>query len=131
MRIASVVVQTDSYECHPGTFAHTSAAIAAPSITIAPPSSVLRKLRTGAATFRAQAVRPPYLTAPVSTLIEGPHPVTTRHVLLAALASTLTLPACATRIENPPREKTANGRGESDDAVGRHGLGAKAETVPT
>lgn len=40
-------------------FAQISAAIAAPSITIAPPVSVLRKLRTGAARFRAQAVRPP------------------------------------------------------------------------
>ena len=40
-------------------FAHTIAAIAAASITIAPPVSVLRKLRTGAARLRAHAVRPP------------------------------------------------------------------------
>src|ERR1700739_3264460 len=113
IRIARFVVQTDSYECHPGAFAHTSAAIAAPSITIAPPSSVLRKLRTGAARFRAQAVRPPYVTASVSTLIEGSHLVTTRHLLLAAPASTLTLPACASRIENPRRESRRTAAGAS------------------
>ncbi len=57
--IESSVVHTDSYVCHHGEFAHSSAAIAAPSITNAPPASVLRKLRTGVARFRAHAVRPP------------------------------------------------------------------------
>ena len=56
--IESVVVQTDSYESGHGEFAHSSAATVAPSITTAPPDSVLRKLRTGAARFRAHAVRP-------------------------------------------------------------------------
>ena len=56
-----------SYECE--TLAHVSAAIAAPSITIAPPVSVLRKLRTGAARLRAHAVRPPKVIASVPTLI--------------------------------------------------------------
>ncbi len=66
--IESSVVQTDSYVCHHGEFAHTSAPIAAPSITNAPPASVLRKLRTGAARFRAHAVRPPNGTASVSAV---------------------------------------------------------------
>src|SRR6185437_3863613 len=67
--IESSVVHTVSYECHPGEFDHSRAAIAAPSITNAPPVSVLRKLRTGAARFRAQAVRPPNGVASVVTLI--------------------------------------------------------------
>ena len=57
--------------CHQGEFAHSRAAIAAPSITNAPPVSVLRKLRTGAARFRAHAVRPPNAVASVLTLIAG------------------------------------------------------------
>ena len=69
IRIESVVVHTDSYVCHHGEFAHNSAAIAAPSMTNAPPASVLRKLRTGAARFLAHAVRPPYGIASVVTLI--------------------------------------------------------------
>src|SRR5436309_15323007 len=54
----SFVVQTDSYELDHGAFAHRSAASAAHSNTAAPPVSVLRKSRTGAARFRAHAVRP-------------------------------------------------------------------------
>ncbi len=50
-------------------FAHTSAAIAAASITTAPPVSVLRKLRTGAARLRAHAVRPPKETTCEPVLI--------------------------------------------------------------
>ncbi len=67
--IASRVVQTDSYEAGHGEFAQTSAATTAPSITTAPAVSVLRKLRTGAARFRAHAVRPASGSAGVSTLI--------------------------------------------------------------
>ena len=59
IRIESWVVHTDSYVCHHGEFAQSRAAIAAPSMTNAPPDSVLRKLRTGAARFLAHAVRPP------------------------------------------------------------------------
>src|SRR6185437_14789853 len=66
--IESSVVHTVSYECHPGEFDHSRAAIAAPSITNAPPVSVLRKLRTGAARLRAQAVRPPNGVASASVL---------------------------------------------------------------
>ena len=44
-RTATLVVHTDSYECHQGKFAHRSAATAAPNVTTAPPDSVLRKLR--------------------------------------------------------------------------------------
>jgi len=69
MWIESSVVHTDSYVCHHGEFAHIRAAIAAPSMTNAPPDSVLRKLRTGAARLRAQAVRPPNGIASVLTLI--------------------------------------------------------------
>ena len=50
-------------------FAHTSAAIAAANITTAPPVSVLRKLRTGAARLRAHAVRPPKETTCEPVLI--------------------------------------------------------------
>ena len=57
-RMESVVRHTDSYECHHGELAHTSAASAAASSTAALPVSVLRKSRTGAARLRAQAVRP-------------------------------------------------------------------------
>ena len=67
--IESSVRHTDSYVCHHGEFAHTSAAIAAPSMTNAPPASVLKKLRTGAARFLAHAVRPLNGTASVVTLI--------------------------------------------------------------
>ncbi len=56
--IESVVVQSDSYESDHGEFAHNSAPTAAQSNTAAPPVSVVRKSRTGAARFRAQAVRP-------------------------------------------------------------------------
>ena len=56
--IESVVVHTDSYESDHGEFAHSSAATVAPSSTTAPPVSVLRKPRTGAARFRAHAVFP-------------------------------------------------------------------------
>src|SRR5947209_20249198 len=56
-RIESFVVQTDSYESDQGAFAHKSAATAAHTSTAAPPVSVLRKSRTGAARFRAHAVR--------------------------------------------------------------------------
>jgi hypothetical protein len=58
IRITSLVVHTDSYECDHGEFAHSDAAIAAAGIATAPPVSVLKKLRTGAARFRAHAVRP-------------------------------------------------------------------------
>src|SRR5204863_421615 len=47
--IESLVVQTDSYECDQGEFAHRSAAIVAASSTAALPVSVVRKSRTGAA----------------------------------------------------------------------------------
>ena len=57
-RTESFVVQSDSYEPDQGELAHDSAATAAHSNTSAPPVSVLRKSRTGAARFRAQAVRP-------------------------------------------------------------------------
>ena len=67
--IESSVVHTDWYVCHHGEFAHTRAAIAAPSMTNAPPASVLKKLRTGAARFLAHAVRPPNGTASVVMLI--------------------------------------------------------------
>ena len=56
--IESFVVQTDSYECDEGEFAHRSAAIVAASSTAALPVSVVRKSRTGAARLRAQAVLP-------------------------------------------------------------------------
>jgi hypothetical protein len=56
--IESFVVHTDSYELDHGELAHSSAATAAHSNTTALPVSVLRKLRTGAATLRAHAVRP-------------------------------------------------------------------------
>ena len=69
MWIESSVVHTDSYVCHHGEFAHSNAAIAAPSITNAPPASVLRKLRTGAARFLAHAVRPANGMASVLTLM--------------------------------------------------------------
>src|SRR4051812_17075053 len=57
-RIESFVVQNDSYESGHGELAHKSAATAAASNTMALPVSVVRKSRTGAARFRAQAVRP-------------------------------------------------------------------------
>src|SRR3954453_3513829 len=53
----SLVVQTDSYESGQGELAHTSAATVAESSTTAPPVSVVRKSCSGAATFRAHAVR--------------------------------------------------------------------------
>src|SRR5262245_21311862 len=56
-RIDSSVVHTDSYELSQGELAHRSAATVAASSTSAPPDSVLRKSRTGAARFRAHAVR--------------------------------------------------------------------------
>ena len=56
--IESVVVHTDSYESDHDEFAHSSAATVAPTIATAPADSVLRKLRTGAARFRAHAVLP-------------------------------------------------------------------------
>src|SRR4051794_23925238 len=59
--IENLVVQTDSYECGQGEFAHTSAATVAQSSTTAPPVSVVRKSRSGAATLRAHAVRAPKL----------------------------------------------------------------------
>ena len=67
-RITNFVVHTDSYECDHGEFAHRSATTAAPSITNAPPVSVVRKSRTGAARFRAHAVRPAKGVAGASTL---------------------------------------------------------------
>jgi hypothetical protein len=57
-RTESFVVQSDSYEPAQGEFAHKSAATAAHNNTSALPVSVLRKSRTGAVRFRAQAVRP-------------------------------------------------------------------------
>src|SRR5918998_1232350 len=57
-RIERSVVQTDSYELDHGEFAHSSATTAAVSNATAPPDSVARKSRTGAARFRAHAVRP-------------------------------------------------------------------------
>src|SRR3954452_16746015 len=68
--IESLVVQTDSDESGQGEFAHTSAATVAQSSTTAPPVSVVRKARSGAATFRAHAVRSlklPRLRAPSGT----------------------------------------------------------------
>ena len=62
--IESFVVQNDSYESDHGELAHRSAAAAAASRTIAPPVSALRKSRTGAARFRAQAVLPENLSTP-------------------------------------------------------------------
>src|SRR5215218_6451384 len=56
-RIESSVVHTDSYELGHGEFAHSRARTVAPSRTTAPPDSVARKSRTGAARLRAQAVR--------------------------------------------------------------------------
>src|SRR5437660_8424581 len=58
IRIESFVVHNDWYESDHGEFAHRSAAIVAASRKIALPVSVLRKSRTGAPRFRAQAVRP-------------------------------------------------------------------------
>jgi hypothetical protein len=57
-RIESSVVQSDSYESDQGEFAHANAATVAHSNTTAPADSVLRKSLTGAARFRAHAVRP-------------------------------------------------------------------------
>src|SRR5215212_9667405 len=57
-RIESLVLQNESYESDQGELAQTSAATTAPSSTVAPADSVLRKSRTGAARLRAQAVRP-------------------------------------------------------------------------
>jgi hypothetical protein len=68
-RIESFVVQTDSYEPVHGEFAHKSAATAAHTITAPPPVSVLRKSRTGAARFRAHAVRPVGGAAATSLLV--------------------------------------------------------------
>jgi hypothetical protein len=65
----SFVVQTDSYESGHGEFAHRSAATAAHTNTVAPPVSVLRKSRTGAARFRAHAVRPAGGAAATSLLV--------------------------------------------------------------
>src|SRR3954468_5013097 len=56
-RIESSVVQTDSYECGQGEFAQTSAASVAATSAAAPPVSVVRKSRSGAAAVRAHDVR--------------------------------------------------------------------------
>ena len=75
MWIDRLVVHTDSYELDHGELAHSSAAIAAPSMTAAPPVSVVRKVRTGAARLRAQAVRPPSVAvstvADIGSIITG------------------------------------------------------------
>src|SRR4051794_27991266 len=68
--IESLVVQTDSYESGQGELAHTSAATVAESSTTAPPVSVVRKSCSGAARFRAHAVRSlklPRFRAPSAT----------------------------------------------------------------
>ena len=58
IRIDRSVVQNDSYDSHQGRFAQISAASDAASSAAALLVSVVRKLRSGAATLRAHAVRP-------------------------------------------------------------------------
>src|SRR3954453_14631198 len=70
-RIDRFVVQNDSYELHQGELAHSSAATAAHRSTSAPPVSVWRKPRTGAARLRAQAVLPPPTAAEVKPDTRG------------------------------------------------------------